>query len=314
MVQKGKWIDGVDPGDPVSMAARRALRVRLELVWYYAPLAALHSQRDPEYVHQLRVSTRRARATLASYHELLSPRRAEWMEKQLRRLRRAAGDARDYDVLLDRLSQLPDRRPTRGWEVLLQRIERLRWQAQQPLLERYRKLKRRDFARRARQLARRVAWRNPQQPEPTFAEAAQAGLRRIAEPFFAAAEGDLADVAALHQFRIHGKQLRYAMEVFAGALDGEFRGDLYRQVEQVQERLGQLNDHATGLARFRGWRQQWKDPALDGPLSQLIEREEAALAQAQRDFFRWWTGQRAAELRQRFRQLLAAAELRIASG
>ena len=58
---------------------------------------------------------------------------------------------------------------------------------------------------------------------------------------------DLSDVANLHQMRISGKRVRYAMELLAGAFDDSFRTELYPIYAEVQELLGTINDHATAI-------------------------------------------------------------------
>ena len=52
------------------------------------------------------------------------------------------------------------------------------------------------------------------------------------------AAGDLQDYAHLHQVRIAGKRLRYAMEVFADCFSLSFREELYPRIEEMQEILG----------------------------------------------------------------------------
>ena len=63
-LRPNKWLDGVDPDAPVHHAAVAAVARRWSAVAGYLPLAALHGNDDVEYVHQLRVSTRRADAAL----------------------------------------------------------------------------------------------------------------------------------------------------------------------------------------------------------------------------------------------------------
>ena len=109
---KSKWIQGTSPSAPVSAAAREALRARLKTVAYYLPLAALKSDRDVEYVHQLRVATRRAVALLRIFRGQLSDKHAEWLDRQLKKIRRAAGEARDLDVLGRRIVEWVELRPS----------------------------------------------------------------------------------------------------------------------------------------------------------------------------------------------------------
>src|SRR5271166_2129584 len=52
------------------------------------------------------------------------------------------------------------------------------------------------------------------------------------------ASDDLNDCENLHQVRIIGKRLRYAMEVFAGCFAPPFREKLYPAMEEMQTILG----------------------------------------------------------------------------
>ena len=93
MTRMDKWIPGVSPDDRTSDVARRTLRSRLAAVHHYLPLAAEKSDEDNEYVHELRVATRRTTAALRLYADMLPRRRTARMERHLKQIRRAAGDA-----------------------------------------------------------------------------------------------------------------------------------------------------------------------------------------------------------------------------
>jgi CHAD domain-containing protein len=304
MARKGKWIEGTSPEQPVSVAARRALEVRLAVLWHYLPLAARHADKDIEHVHQLRVATRRAVATLSIFWDVLPKRRASWLKKQLKQVRRAAGEARDDDVLAGRLEKWIARHPAVG--TVLKQVRRHRQQAQAPIEHMHRKLVRKRFERRLSELLDRVRWRSESdQTEPCFAAAARSNLRAAVNAFFAASAADLSDVAALHQFRIAGKQLRYAMEVFAEAFRPAFRGDLYPQIEQLQELLGDVNDHATARARLDNWLANAREEELIEALRKLANAEAAALRRSRQKFHSWWTPERAARLKTQFKAHLA---------
>src|SRR6476659_4735118 len=104
MAASGKWIDGIDADMPGDKAARRSLEPRLTIVAQSLPLAAHLAEHDIEHVHRLRVATRRAWAALKLYKDLLPSKPGRWMKKRLRKIRHAAGEARDLDVLGQRLS------------------------------------------------------------------------------------------------------------------------------------------------------------------------------------------------------------------
>src|SRR5262245_41447558 len=103
MPTSSKWIDGIGPETPVEEAARRSLEPRLAAVSHMLPMAAHLASHDIEHVHRLRVATRRATSALKLYRECVPPKRYRWLKKRLRSVRRAAGDARDLDVLAGRL-------------------------------------------------------------------------------------------------------------------------------------------------------------------------------------------------------------------
>jgi CHAD domain-containing protein len=59
---------------------------------------------DPEELHDMRVATRRLRAALKLYSDVL-PKRSERYERDLRWVAGALGEVRDLDVHLERLSE-----------------------------------------------------------------------------------------------------------------------------------------------------------------------------------------------------------------
>lgn len=306
MARKGKWIDGTSPEQPVSVAARRALEVRLAVLWHYLPLAARQADKDIEHVHQLRVATRRAVATLSIFWDVLPKRRAHWLKKKLKHVRRAAGAARDDDVLAARLEKWIARHPAVA--TVLKQVRRHRQQAQAPIERIHKELVQKQFERRLTELLDRVRWRSEtDELEPCFAAAARHNTKAAVDAFFAAAAVDLSDIAALHQFRIAGKQLRYAMEVFAEAFRPAFRNDLYPQIEQLQELLGDVNDHATARARLDKWLAKAQDEELIEALRKLANAEAASLRRSRQKFLAWWTPERAARLKTQFKSHLAPA-------
>lgn len=246
-----KWIQDVFPSVETGDVAVRTLQGRLGAVLYYLPLAAEKANEDVEHIHQLRVWTRRATAALHLYKDLIPRRRYSWMKKQLKRVRRAANDARDCDVLVERLKKQSSR-ATNRW---LDAIRSERTEAQTAIVTAYERLWRGDrFARRIDKLLERVRCRgdgkNASEVE-LFGEWARTHLRPVVDRFFASVPADQTDEAALHQFRICGKQLRYYMELLAGAFPDEFRTQLYPTIEAMQDRLSDINDLATAKARLQ---------------------------------------------------------------
>ena len=304
MVKSSKWIKGTKPNEPLRKVARRALHARLETVWYFANLAAKKPEENIEHVHQLRVAVRRARAVLQIFDDLLPKQRSRWINKTLRRLRRAAGDARDLDVLGERLAAIAQAKEKSELDKIVTKIAKRRRKAQKPLVESYKAAKRAGFVKRSRGLEKRVRWRK-KQSEPVFAEAARLRLGPLVDDFFTAAEADLSDMTNLHQMRIAGKRVRYAMELLAGAFDESFRTDLYPVFGEAQELLGTINDHATAIAVFTEWLERADgETDLAGEIKELIANEETQFQATRESFLEWWTPERTADLRSCFDRVL----------
>ena len=179
----------------------------------------------------------------------------------------------------------------------------LRRAAQGPLREIHGRLKEKDWESRQRELCGAMRWRGRKGRQPSFRQAARQRLRSVLREFFRAARGDFADLEAVHQFRIAGKRLRYAMEVFAGAMPKSFRKQLYPQVEELQERLGRLNDHATAARRLES-SAQGTAAGLSSSLLDLARRETEELRAVQKEFRRWWTPKLARQWRDEFEEYL----------
>lgn len=303
MVKSSAWIERVKPDQPITKVARRAFRKRMKYVWYYAPRAAKQYQEEIEYVHQLRVGSRRARAALRIFGEMLPNSEARWIKKRLQELRRAAGDARDLDVLGARLAKISQERNDKRLEVVIEKIEARRKKVQKPLVLAYRKAKRKGFKERAYKLDKLVGWQG-EGPEPTFAEGARRQLAPLVDEFFEAAEADFSDLNALHQMRIAGKRVRYAMELLAGAFEPSFRQELYPTFEEIQDKLGEINDHASAVPTLNEWFELSKSKKARAALAELSAEEEKQLEAKRQEFCQWWTSERESTLRTAFESYL----------
>jgi hypothetical protein len=123
--------------------------------------------------------------------------------------------------------------------------------------------------------------------------------------FFAAASADPNDAAALHQFRICGKQFRYVIELLAAAFPDRLRTELYPVVEKIQDQLGDINDLATAQARLREKIKQASKPAEAADWRRLLAAEQAHFEQARQLFWDSHTPGMLKELRGGFKALLS---------
>lgn len=294
---EGKWIRDLKLETPVEDAARHVLFLRLQVVKDYLPRAALEAEDDIEYVHQLRVGTRRADAALRIFAACLPRKCYRKARKQLKKLRRAAGAARDWDVFLDDLlqrEQKTDARHRSGLECLIgyalgqgsaahAALEAV-YDDEGPSFETF--------------LVHTI-----EAIRPPDAEESPALLVDLARPMLfdrlkeleLAALADLSDYAQLHKVRIAGKRLRYAMEVFADCFDTAFRDTLYPRIEQLQEILGRANDSHVAAERLTTLRERlqctcptaW--PRLQPGFEQLLRSHQRRLPQERNRFLKWWS-------------------------
>ena len=302
-----KWLTNLRPEDTLDVVLAKSLRSRIDAVCHYLPLAAEHFDEDVEYVHLLRVWSRRSVAVLRLYRTVLPKKRAKRLRKRLRQVRAAAGSARDYDVLLQRHE--PDDRDPHAARFF-QQLSRERRAAQEPICRISRKLRRGKELRHAveklhQSLNRK---RGAQLVQKRFSDWSREPLRRLVTRFQCAAPADPTDLAALHRFRIRGKQLRYGIELLAPAFPAALSEQVYPNLQNLQEQLGQLNDRAVAVRRLNRWIQAERDPRSRLHLQELLNREHESQDQLIREIESWWSSQQLEELLRTISEFVAPSK------
>jgi CHAD domain-containing protein len=250
----GKWIAGLTPGMPVADAARVALAARFAVVRHFLPLAAEKPHEDIEHVHQLRVGTRRATAALRVFADALPRKLLKATRRTLRRIRRAAGDARDWDVFIVSLpaaKALSTKAAQPALDFLLGYAFGQRDAAQARLADAACEAGP-LFAEQSEELPARAHEPRPEEgAQPAnFGELAAAQFGVLFREFTSDVEANPKEPAALHALRITGKRLRYALEIFADCFLPAMKEAIYPRVEAVQELLGDVQDAAVGAERL----------------------------------------------------------------
>lgn len=289
----GKWIDDVRFDTPLADAARVVLSVRLQVVAEALPPALREFARDPEHVHRLRVATRRADAALRIFCDNLPEKAFRTARRRLRRIRRAAGAARDWDVfLLDLVARRSERPASEhaGLDFLTGYAFGQR-AAAQPALDSAGREKGLDFGAFIKETSAAVT---PDLNGATLLQLARPLISSLLHRLEEATREDLSDYARLHQVRIAGKRLRYAMEVFAGCFPEGFREGIYPRVEEMQEILGQANDSHVAAGRLAALRDglkvsvpaEWKRVRLG--VEAVLRFHNTRLPRERRQFLAWW--------------------------
>ena len=205
------------PSMDAATAMRAVLREALAHVEANATGAAAGD--DPEFLHQLRVGTRRLRSALRISRKLWRAEDVKGLRRQLRRLGAAAGPARDWDVLYDKLpAHLRNRaRPQRHAAHL-------------------------ELRRALPALAPRLP-RAKRDPGPPFAKFARDVLERMHRKLLRRAQGtELSDAGRRHALRVRLRRLRYVAEFLEGAFPGADPRPLVGSLKRLQDILGDLND------------------------------------------------------------------------
>jgi CHAD domain-containing protein len=284
-----KWAEIADSRMPAREFARTILSDRLEGVETLLGRASEQHDDDIEHVHQLRVGCRRAAAALRAFTPLMG-KKPKKLKRWLSMIRSAAGRARDIDVLVARFGNENDS-PVK--EYALARLQKERLQVQAPLV---------DVAKRASRgrldEAIDVAidlLSDGKSKKSRLDKFGRKAVRLAYVPFARLAVLENPTMPEWHELRIAGKRLRYSLEIFYG-LDPALVDRVYLIVEELQSRLGELNDRATAQALYQSWLGGVPADALGADLAGRVSQEYKDAQRLRGQFLRWWNHHRVAKM------------------
>jgi len=245
---------GLGPAQPVkarpagihrAMRPEDVFRVTLSdcLAQMTANAATLRTGRSVEGLHQLRVSLRRLEVALKSFGEEFQQ---EWLvdlRSRAKILSSRLGPARDLDVFLTQLLDVPAEEGDReAFASLRARIEEMRGKAWKQAVD---CVTGPDFTLFAEDIAALVHSRLPMARDAKLARVARRLLDRQqsralkrGRKALSGEEGDL------HRLRIALKKLRYTAEFLAPLYARKDVRAYVRKLRGLQERLGAINDIA----------------------------------------------------------------------
>ena len=221
--------------------------------------AGARAGRDPEYLHQMRVTVRRLRAILSLYSALLGRRQQKNLARELRWLAHALGPARDSDVFINDI--WPALRDRLGKGPLIETLH-AEWLAQRRRNARiaHRALASKRYRRMIVELERRLSeqsWRDHAAAGELAAWNRQARdfarheLARRAERVrdHGRVFGEL-DAAALHRLRIAIKKSRYVMDALSPLFRQARVKPMLESLSSLQDILGAMNDVAVAAQKI----------------------------------------------------------------
>lgn len=280
----------------VGTASQFVIAGQLAKLKQYADKLQSSDSDDVDAVHQLRVYCRRIHATIDVLDDFIPREHVKLLSKRTKRLREAAGEVRDWDVLAIDLNSLKPEASDR---------EHLAIEHLQAKYAKQRAKTRKRLADRLEQLEEKRFWPwvaehydvqdsnddDDDEAETSkgtpFQEVARLKLRDELERFQSTfTEQEFGSPRDLHLLRIATKRFRYALDVFANCFSKEAFKDVYAPVKELQDALGIINDAAQFAERFADRRVKSSDKELRGSLALLEERylsEQAARIQAFRE-------------------------------
>ena len=237
---------------------------------------------DIEYVHQMRVASRRMRNGLALFEDCLSQKKSLLWRKEIRKITKALGNARDLDIQIDLLKRcyeqgLEDRiKP--GYNRLLLRLKQRRTLAQDKVKRTLGSLQQEGILNRMeKQLQALTAGsEHVYLYTPSLYQHAFEAISNILEEFlgYEVYIHDPDNIEELHAMRIAGKHLRYTMEVF-GPIYGTTLGPHIQSLKDVQDLLGDIHDNDVWIDWLPKFIKNEQDRIEDyfghkGPLKRLL--------------------------------------------
>ena len=249
--------------------------------------AAKKWEKDDEYVHQLRVSGRRALTAVRLFAPLIPDSQAAWFKKQLKAILSVAGEARDLDVLMkEQLPRCGNAANQIGSAWMAERKK-----SQVSILKLYRKLTRNSRFRRHTQSLMKTFEDVPHSTTaenlPSTHDWIRDRLSDTSGRFFQSLS-EAKDIPSLHRLRIDAKRLRYTIDLLKPALQESPVHNLKACLASLQEQLGSLQDHATALKHLKCARRIFQKSRTQKILCKLIDAENEAIANC-RSSFRLWS-------------------------
>ncbi len=263
------------PRDTVAAAARKTLRIHFSRMLKHE--AGTIDGRDIEELHDMRVAVRRLRAAVQLFRPYLPKEQATYLRKDLRRLGRALGPARDYDVMLSNVARYRGEQAAQSDDSLaplVQRWRKKRGRARSAMREylasqRYRVLKQRmgTFLEPERPPAggsdsngAAIAARSASRKPLVCAEVPGLLASRYDKILAYGPSLHGASIERLHELRIDCKRLRYALEFLREALCAAAE-DAIDELKEAQDHLGEMNDAYVASKVLRKLLEKWQRSA-----------------------------------------------------
>jgi len=204
---------------------------------------------DIEYIHRLRVASRRLRNGLELFQECFPGKKFQAHQENIRQITKALGKARDLDIQIECVEQqydkLPDPRYKFGYSRLLLRLRQQRVKAQQKVAQTLNQLQDAQILDKMRsQLETMTAGsQNMYLFTPSLYKMSFNAINDRLEDFLSYQDDvhQPENTEKLHAMRISGKHLRYTLEIFAPIYEQALLPYI-QYMKELQDQLGEFHD------------------------------------------------------------------------
>jgi putative phosphoesterase len=265
---------------------------------------------DIEYVHKLRVASRRVRAALSIFEECLPTKLTKKWKKTVKNLTSFSGAARDVDIqiaFLENYSTHEDSRAAPGSEWLIELQKARRAVMQSDVIKVLESLEGSkildDVSDSCRTIRGSEDGENSSIKTPSTYEKAHDHLVTRLDELLALGQfvHDEGAVAKHHELRIATKRLRYIMEIFSPIYRNGLR-DQISLMKQFQDVLGEMHDYYVWAQDLRVHKQDIPANARYG-VNKLLVHLGKTRKSRYRNFVSLWDGTVANGLFDKIRQI-----------
>lgn len=265
---------------------------------------------DPEFLHDLRVATRRARFVLKIFGEIWEPDEIQNLRRELKWIAQSVSDVRDLDVLLARLevdlNKAGASQETRGKVYAI--LDKQRAVALNGLRSALRSDRYSSLISRLRRLGSRERSANNDLTKLAHTRAfffIQKALSKIRK--YRKLKAKKLEDVDLHRLRIDFKRLRYTCEFFATYYTREM-ARIIKDLIRFQDCLGNHQDACMAMENIKALLSETsEEPSITLALGALVQVQRQRADRTRKEFTRIWNDFKSINKRLR-RELSAVKE------
>jgi putative phosphoesterase len=253
-----------------------------------AQIEGVEKSDDIEYVHKMRVTSRRIRAAMPLFRECFPKNRYKKWLNEIKKVTQFLGAARDLDVQIsvikDYIEQLQPTESKTGMEALLEQHVKQRTDLQSNVINGLQELKKSSVLQQIASYCERII---KESAGTSF------NLYDVREKAFWQISPKLDEFLAMedyvhkeneilkhHEMRIRAKWLRYTMEAFAPLYQGKLSEEI-EMMKNFQDTLGEMHDCDVWIERIPKFINEIENEIATSP------EKEKAVAEGNQDLLKF---------------------------